>query len=94
MPIDWSTIDQDADQAIANGKTKTDQKLASKISSLTCMTDDELKVLFPTPADAKNLATLMGIVNSSADRNAKAAQLIQNIEGLAGTVVTLLGKLV
>lgn len=94
MPIDWNTIGQDADQAIATGKVKTDQKLASKISSLTRMTDDELKALFPTPADAKSLAALMGIVNSSADRNAKVAQLIGNIEGLAGTVVTLLGKLV
>ena len=94
MPIDWTTIEQDADTAIANGKAKTDQQLASKISGLTRLTDEEIKKLLPTPADAKALAVLMGIVRSSGDRNAKAAQLIDNIQEVAGTVVALLGKVV
>lgn len=88
MAIDWDAIDK----AIGQAKQETDDSLASKISSLTRLTDDEIKSLFPTPADVQKLADLMKIVKGTTDRNRKINGLVSNIGSLAGTVVTLLEK--
>lgn len=72
---------------------KTDRQLASEISSLTRLTDTELKELFPKRADKENLLMLLEIVNKGTDGNKKVAQLTENISQLAGTVVKLLGIL-
>ena len=93
MAIDWSNVETHADADLNGVKDRTDAKLASKVSSITRMTDEEILELFPEPADAKRLATLMQIVLSSDNQNRKVDQLIGNIQDLAGTVITLLGKL-
>ncbi len=93
MPIDWDTFDSDIDVAITESANATDDKLASKISSITRMTDEEVKELFPVPADTKKLAELMKIVKSSEDRNTKINSIVANAEGFGGIVLTLLGKL-
>ena len=94
MPIDWNKFDSELDDAMENATDKTDDNLASRISSLTRMTDEEIKELFPTPADVKNLAELMKIVKSAEERNNKINQIVSNAEKLGGTVLTLLDKFV
>jgi hypothetical protein len=92
MALNFSDIDIDA--IIDDAAQKTDDKLAGQISSLTRMTDDEVKDLFPTAADAKKLAELMRIVKSAEARNTKISNIVGNSEKFAGTVLTLLDKFV
>ena len=92
MPVDWNSlnIDKEIDKA---GK-RTDEKLASKISSITRLTDEEIQKLFPEPEDAKKLIELMKIVNGAQARNTKINQIIKNSEDFAGIILTLLKKFV
>lgn len=92
MPINWEQLDSDIDTAITAGVAATDDKLASRISSITRMTDNEIKELFPAPADAKKLADLIKIVKSAEDRNTKITQIVSNAEKFGGVVLTLLQK--
>ena len=92
MPINWEQLDNDIDFAITTGATATDDKLASRISSITRMTDDEIKELFPAPGDAKKLADLMKIVKSAEDRNTKINHIVSNSEKFGEVVLTLLQK--
>ncbi len=91
--IDWEAFKRDLPGMVASAGKRTDDKLANRVSSLTRLTDAEIKELFPTPADVEKLASLMAIVRSADDRNAKVSKLATNIESLAGTVITLVGKL-
>ena len=90
MPIDWDEFESDIDDAADNAADRTDAKLASRISSITRMTDEEIEELFPKPADVKKLVNLMKIVKSAGDRNNKINKIISNVDELAGTVLTLL----
>lgn len=94
MPINWTDLDNDINDAINSGAAATDAKLASQISSITRMTDDEIKELFPAPADAQKLADLMKIVKSEEDRNTKITQIVNNAEKFGGVVLTLLDKFI
>ncbi|MCX6120107.1 MAG: hypothetical protein NTX44_00605 [Ignavibacteriales bacterium] len=49
--------------------------------------------LFPTKPDKEKLIKLMQIVKGAEDGNIKQKNLIDNISSLAGTVLTLVGKL-
>ena len=92
MSINWDEIE--LAEIVDDAANETDEELASKISSLTRMTDDEVKELFPNPTDAKKLVELMKIVKSSADRNTKINKIVSNTEEFSGVVLTLLGKFV
>ena len=92
MPIDWNSFNDDIDTAVAQSGTRTDDQLASKISSVTRLTDDEIKQMFPDPADVKKLAALMQIVKSATDKNAKVNQLVANSETFASIIIPLLEK--
>ena len=92
MTIDWDAFEEDLDSIIEEAGDKTDDRLAAKISSITRLTDDEIKVLFPEPADVKKLESLMRIVKSADARNIKIDQMVGNAEEFAGIVVTLLEK--
>ncbi len=92
MPINWDEFDSNVDTSIEKSANATDNKLASKISSITQMTDDEVKELFPNPADVKKLTELMQIVQSADDRNNKINKIVSNAEEFGGVVLTLLGK--
>jgi len=94
MPIDWDKFDSDLSDIIDESAKKTDMQLASKISSVTRMTDEDVVELFPRPADAKKLAELMKIVHSADDRNNKVNKIVSNAEDFGGIVLTLLGKFV
>jgi hypothetical protein len=92
MPINWEKFQSDLDQAIEEAGERTDIKLAGKISAITRLTDDEVKKLFPDPADVKKLAELMEIVKGVGERNQKISQIVKNAEEFAGIVLTLLSK--
>jgi len=89
MPIDWS----DVDDALKDAAKKTDDALAAKISSLTRFTDDEIKKMFPKPADVERLSQLMQIVQASTSEQQKVNRLVANIKDLGGTVLKLLKAL-
>jgi hypothetical protein len=92
MPINWDKFQSELDVAIVEAEGRTDTKLASRISSVTRLTDEEIKKLFPDPADVKKLATLMEIVKKVGDRNDKINRIVGGIEDFGGVVLTLLGK--
>ncbi len=94
MPVDWDKLDKELDGIIETASDKTDILLASKISSITHMTDDEVIELFPKPADAKKVADLMRIVKSAEDRNTKIDNIVSNAKEFGGIVLTLMEKFV
>ena len=94
MPVDWDGLKAELPGIIEESGNRTDERLASRISSLVRMTDEEIQELFPDPADVAKLADLMTIVKSAEDRNTKINNLVANAESLSGVVLTLLGKFV
>ena len=94
MAINWDDFDNEINDIVDNASTQTDEQLASRISSLTKMTDDEVKELFPNPSDVKKLTKLMKIVKSSEDKNIKVKKIMDNTEEFSGVIVSLLGKFV
>ena len=92
MPINWDDVDAELDRAVDAARKRTNDQLASQISSLTRLTDEEVKKLFPTPADVGRLVELLKIVKSADERNRKVDRLTKNIEELGGAVVTLLER--
>ncbi|MGB2764272.1 MAG: hypothetical protein WBC02_10050 [Candidatus Aminicenantaceae bacterium] len=86
--FDWDAIDREIDAAA----DRTDEKLASAISSVTRLNNEEIKELFPEPADVEKLNRLTKIVKQATNRNEKINNLVANIKDLAGTVITLLEK--
>lgn len=92
MPIDWEEFDNEIDSIIESSAGATDKKLASRISSITRMTDDEVQELFPDPADIKRLAELMKIVKSAEERSTKINNIVSNSKEFGGIVLTLLEK--
>jgi hypothetical protein len=51
MPVDWNELLGAIDIEIEQAAQKTDEKLAVKISSITRLTVEEIRTLFPAPAD-------------------------------------------
>lgn len=94
MPINWEEFNSGLDEEIQDAADATNDKLASKISSLTRMTDEEVKALFPEPSDIKKLSELMAIVKSAEDKNTKINNIVSNAEKFGGIMVTLIGKFV
>lgn len=92
MAINWDDIN--LDEIVKDASIETDTQLVSRISSLTKMTDEEVKELFPNPTDAKKLVELMKIVKSSDSKNTKINKIVSNAEEFGGIVVALLGKFV
>lgn len=94
MPIDWSTFDKQIDDIVKSAADRTDERLASRISSITRMTDEEVVELFPKPGDAQKVAQLMKIVRSAKDQNRKVNEIVENAEKFGGVILTLLQKFV
>ena len=92
MPVNWDQYENDLDSIIASGAQRADDRLAAKISSITRMTDEEVKELFPEPADAKKLAQLMKVVKAADERNTKINKIVANAEEFGGVILTLLEK--
>ncbi len=94
MPINWEEFDRDIDAIIDSSAEATDDRFASRISSLTRMTDEEVKELVPRTADARKLKELVKIVKSSEERNVKVNRIASNSEEFAGIVLSLLQKFI
>jgi len=94
MPINWDKFQGELDEIIDEAGDRTDKILAGKISSITRMTEAEVRKLFPDPADIKKLAELMEIVKRSGNRNEKISKIVENAEEFGGVILTLLGKFV
>ena len=94
MAINWDKLHRNIDTIIDDSEGRTDARLASQISSVTRLTDDEVRKLFPDPADVKTLAELMEIVKRNTARNKKINNISENIDKFGGVVLTLLGKFV
>lgn len=94
MPVDWEYLSREMDSIIDSSAIKTDERLASRISSLTRMTDSEIQELFPQPTDIKKLTELMEIVKSSENRNNKISKIVANSNKFAGVILSLLDKYV
>jgi hypothetical protein len=92
MPVNWDELDLDS--IIDEAAAATDDKLAARISSLTRMTDEEIKQLFPKKADVKKLAELMSIVKSSENQNNKINNIVGNAEKFGALILTLLDKFI
>lgn len=92
MPINWEEFDREIDSIIESIAGATDDRLASRISSITRMTDEEIKELFSNPADAKKLTELMKIVKSAEDRDIKINRIVSNAKEFGGIVLSLLQK--
>jgi hypothetical protein len=90
MPFDWDAIDR----AVKDASKATDDQLASRVSSLTSLTDDDIKALFPNQGDVQKVAKLMSIVNATASENERANALAANIQQLAPVALRLLTHLV
>ena len=89
MPVDWDKFQETIDEEVDAAAKKTNEKLASAASSVSRLTDEEVKKLFPKPADVQKLKDLLEIVKSEDSHNQKVSKLMNNIEDLAGTVVKL-----
>lgn len=82
------------DEISAKAKEDADREVGNKISSVTKMSRDEVKELFPETADQKKLAELMQIVKSADDHNQKVNAITDRAEEFSGIVVKLLGRFV
>lgn len=92
MPVDWEKFKKEIKIEIEEAGNKTDERLASKISSITRMTDDEIMALFPNPGDVQKLTELMEIVQSAEDRNLQINKIVDDAEKFGGIVLTLLQR--
>jgi|MudIll2142460700_1097286.scaffolds.fasta_scaffold2875924_2 NAD(P)-dependent dehydrogenase (short-subunit alcohol dehydrogenase family) len=92
MAIDWDKFQEKLDLLIDDAGDRTDKKLAGELSSVTRMTDEEIRKLFPDPADVKKLAELVQIVKQAGDRNEKVNNIVNNAEKFGGIILTLLSK--
>lgn len=73
-------------------KKQTDDTFASGVSSLTRLTDDEIKEIAPSVLDKEMLATLLGVVSDATKSNSEKAQAIRDTSGLAEIAIPLLLK--
>lgn len=82
------------DEISTKAKEEADREVGDKISSVTKMTAEEVKELFPDTEEQKKLAELVQIVKSSDDHNQKVNAVIGRAEEFSGIVVKLLGRFV
>jgi hypothetical protein len=94
MSRDWKKFQNELNQMFNEAGDKTDKRLAHKISSITRLTEVEVKQLFPDPGDVKHLGELIAIVKRVGDKNEKINTIVSNAEKFGGIILTLLDKLV
>jgi len=92
MAIDWTKYQNELDQTVNEAGDKTDKRLAQKISSITRLTELEVKQLFPDPGDVKRLGELIAIIRRAGDKNEKISMIVGNAERFGSIIFTLLDK--
>lgn len=85
MPKTWEEILKDA-------QTQTDSQLASDISSLSRLSDDEINEIAPQAIDKAKLTALMQTIADATKSNKEKAEAIKNIQGFAEMAVAVLKK--
>lgn len=87
---------EDLDQLLQNivndAAEKTNQELESELSSLTRLTDPELKSILSTGITKKDLAQVIKECKSATKSNEDKVQALQNINGGVKAVVSIVGK--
>ena len=71
----WEEFEKNIASAIEKASTETDTKLASHVSSMTRLTDHDVREMFPKTADLIALNRLIGIVKSRDDQETKIRRL-------------------
>jgi hypothetical protein len=71
-------------------RESTNRALAGEISSLTFLTEDDVERLLPRKQDKETFGTLMAIVASRTDDNAKVAALRENMDAVGLVLVRIL----
>jgi hypothetical protein len=94
MPFDINEFKEKFSTARQHALDKTNIELASEISSITRLTNEEILELFPETTDMEKLASLIEIVNSSAEQNTKVNQIVANAEKFGGIILSLVGKII
>lgn len=89
---DLKNLEDCLDDIINEASSNADDKLAGKISSLTRLTEAQIRDFFPEPSDIKKLAELMTIVKGSEDKNTKIQNLLKNSEKFGSILITLLSR--
>lgn len=82
------------EEMINEAAKKTDKEYASEFSSLTRLTDDEMKDFIITPDDKKKFAHLISVVKDKTKSNNEKAEAISNINGSLNIIAPLLEKLI
>lgn len=94
MTINWDEWDKKIDDSIKIAGDQTDEQLASKLSSLTRLTDEEINEICPKPGDVDKLRRLLKIVKSAEEKNNKINKIVSNIEDFGGIIVPILEKFI
>jgi hypothetical protein len=82
----WDDIRKKAQQ-------QTENEYASQISSLTRLTDAQIKEIAPDPASKEKLAALLGIICDASKTNTQKVDALKAVDQWAEVVVPLLLKL-
>lgn len=85
-----NNFDKISSQAVKDA----DEVIGNKISSVTRMSKEEVKELFPERGEQKKLVELMRIVKSSDNHNQKVNAIADHVGDFSGVVVKLLNKFV
>jgi len=94
MPFDINEFKEKFGSARQHALDKTNNELASEISSVSRLTNEEIIDLFPETTDMEKLASLIEIVNSSEEQNTKINQIVANAEKFGGIILSLVKKII
>ncbi len=94
MAVDWDNLNGNLDSILEDAANKTDAELGEKISSVTKLTQQEIKTMCPEPGDAKKLLELIQIVNSAESKNSKINQIVTNSEKFGKMIIAILSKVI
>tara|TARA_B100000965_G_C19368520_1_gene659228 strand:+ start:289 stop:552 length:264 start_codon:yes stop_codon:yes gene_type:complete len=81
------------DDLLNQAEQQTNEELATKLSSLTALKDEELKSLMEEDGvEKQNIIKLMSILSDASKDNTEKAKAIDNIAGASKVVIALLKK--
>ena len=89
----WDDLENKIGGLVQEAGNRTDNKLASEMSSLTKLTNDQITELFPESKDAASLFELIRLVKEGTSRNEKVDKIVANSEEFAGVIITLISSI-
>ena len=88
----WDDLEKRIGGLVDQAAENTDDELATEMSSITRLTNKEVKELFPKSSDAQKLFELIRLVNEDTERNVKINSIIDNSERFADVLITLVSR--